>query len=275
MSGGTNLKNRNSLLTVCAIAFSVNLLLFLVKLYIGLRSNSISIYSDAVNNLFDSLSGLVTLIFMAAIIRKSSGSMNLAVDKCEQLFSLAIAMCVTGAGLYFGYTAFERLMYPTPVWFTAYYAITISAAALVKVVLFLIYGRFEKKSKSPVIRIMKFDCILDFFITVMTLITLIISKNGSYAVDAVFGIVISIIITVSAVRLVISSAKTLVNYVPSAVLEKVEEIIPQAKDKIIYITSSEGITAYADAEIREEDLSAIKEKCQSEAGVKIHTFKGE
>jgi hypothetical protein len=63
--------------------------------------------------------------------------------------------------------------------------------------------------------------------------------------------------------------------VPSDVREKVEEIIPQAKDKITYITSSEGITAYADAEIREEDLSAIKEKCQSEAGVKIHTFKGE
>ena len=59
------MKKRNSLLVVCAIAFSVNLLLFFIKLYIGLRSNSISIYSDAVNNLFDSLSGLVTLIFMS------------------------------------------------------------------------------------------------------------------------------------------------------------------------------------------------------------------
>ena len=127
------------------------------------------------------------------------------------------------AGFYFGYTALERFIYPTPVWFTAYYAVTISAAALVKAALFLIYGVFEKKSQSPVIRIMKFDCILDFFITLMTLITLFVSKNGTYSIDAVFGIIISIIITVSAIRQVISSAKILVNYVPYAVREKVEE----------------------------------------------------
>ena len=269
------MKKRNSLLVVCAIAFSVNLLLFFIKLYIGLRSNSISIYSDAVNNLFDSLSGLVTLIFMFLIIRKTEESMNLVVEKSEQLFSLAIALCVTGAGLYFGYSAFERLMYPTPVWFTAYYAVTISATALVKIALFFIYRAFEKMSESPVIRVMKFDCILDFFITVMTVITLIVSKSGTYSVDAVFGIIISIAITVSAVKLVISSGKQLINYVPSAVREKVAEIIPAEKENITYIIRSDGITAFVDADIPDDDLPALKQQCFEKAGVKINTFKGE
>ena len=201
--------------------------------------------------------------------------MNLVVEKSEQLFSLATALCVTGAGIYFGYTAFERLMYPTPVWFTAYYAVTVSATALVKVVLFFIYRAFEKKSDSPVIRVMKFDCILDFFITLMTVITLIVSKSGSYSVDAVFGIIISIIITVSAIKLVISSAKTLVNYVPSAVREKVEKIIPQAKDNIIYISLSDGITAFVNADIPDDELPAVKHQCLEKAGVRIHIFKGE
>lgn len=269
------MKNQKPLLTVCAIAFSVNLALFFIKLYIGLRSNSISIYSDSINNLFDSVSGLVTLIFMAAIVKKSGGSMNLAIDKSEQLFTLLIAVCVTGAGLYFGYTALERFMYPTPVWFTVYYAVIISAAAIVKALLFFIYGVFEKKSQSPVIRIMKFDCILDFFITLMTLITLFVSKYGTYSIDAVFGIIISIIITVSAIRQVISSAKILVNYVPYAVREKVEESFPDAKDRIIYITTPEGIEAYIEADVSGADMPASADKCFNETGVKIHILKGE
>ncbi|MBR3621627.1 MAG: cation transporter [Clostridia bacterium] len=269
------MKSKKPLFTVCAIAFCVNLALFIVKLYIGLRSNSISIYSDAVNNLFDSVSGLITLVFMAAIVRKSGGSMNLAIDKSEQLFTLLIALCVTGAGFYFGYTALERFIYPTPVWFTAYYAVTISAAALVKAALFLIYGVFEKKSQSPVIRIMKFDCILDFFITLMTLITLFVSKNGTYSIDAVFGLIISIIITVTAIRQVISSAEILVNYVPSAVRDKVEEIYPGAKNEIIYITTPEGIEAFIKADVPGADTPASAEKCFIETGVKIHKFKGE
>ena len=269
------MKSKKPLLTVCAVAFCVNLLLFFVKLYIGLRSNSISIYSDAVNNLSDSVSGLITLIFMAAVIRKSGDSMKLAIDKSEQLFSLVIALFVTGAGLYFGYTAVERLMYPTPVWFTTYYAVTISAAALVKVLLFLIYGRFEKKSRSPVIRMMKIDCILDFFITLMTLITLYVSKSGTYSVDAVFGIIISIVITVTAVKQVISSAKNLINYVPSDTRAKVEEILPEADGGITYITSSEGITAYIKADIPTENLSVKAERCLNEAGVEINIIGGE
>ena len=203
-------KNR-FLIAACAVAFAVNLALFMVKLYIGLRTNSISIYSDAVNNLFDSLSGLITLIFMTAILKKA-GETGVSIPKCENLFSFLTALAMTGVGLYFAYTALERLMYPTPVWFTYYYLAALIITCAVKIALLFIYSRLGKKSESPVIKVMKYDCILDFFITMMTVITLIVSKTGTYAVDSVFGIIISIIMTVTAVKLVISNGKELVDY---------------------------------------------------------------
>ncbi len=200
------------LLTACSVAFAVNLALFLTKLYIGLATNSISIYSDAVNNMFDSLSGLITLVCMGIILRSGGLTERVSIPKCENLFSFLTALAMTGAGLYFAYTALERLMYPTPVWFTYYYLAALLITCAVKAVLFFVYGRLGGKSGSPVIKVMKYDCILDFFITLMTVLTLIVSKAGTYAVDSVFGIIISVIMTVTAIKLLITNGRELVDY---------------------------------------------------------------
>ena len=62
-------KNDKITVITCAAAFALNVALFSVKLYVGLCANSISIYSDAVNNMFDSLSGLAAFICFAALLR--------------------------------------------------------------------------------------------------------------------------------------------------------------------------------------------------------------
>lgn len=65
-------KNDKITVITCAAAFALNVALFSVKLYVGLCANSISIYSDAVNNMFDSLSGLAAFICFAALLSSSS-----------------------------------------------------------------------------------------------------------------------------------------------------------------------------------------------------------
>ena len=59
---------------ICLFAFSANLLLFGVKLYVGLAANSITVFSDAVNNLFDALSGGVSFAGLFAISRMADPS---------------------------------------------------------------------------------------------------------------------------------------------------------------------------------------------------------
>ena len=264
-----------ALCAALAVAFSANLILFFVKLYIGLRTNSISIYSDAVNNLFDSLSGLITLIFMSVIIKRSGSSSGKTVEKGEQLFSMLISITVTLAGLGFGYTAFERLMYPTPVWFTYGYAFMLAGTAAAKMILYFVYDIFFKKSHSPVIKVMRYDCILDFFITAVTVVTLIVSKFGLYALDAVAGIIISAAMVITAVKLVISSGKLLVNYVSPETREILTGLLPDSVRIVTFETTSSGITAFLSGELPQEDLSALRRECLEKAGVEIFTVKGE
>lgn len=216
----------------CGFAFISNLILFGIKLYIGLKSNSISIFSDAINNLFDSLSGVITLISLYLLLSNGDNFSKGYFGKSEQLFSFLMSLIIVLAGFYFAYNSIERFMYPTPVWFITIYAVVLAGTALAKMVMFFIYSAFSKKSNSPVIKVMKTDCILDFCITLITIVTLIVSQYGSYSFDALFGLIISIIIIISAFKMLFSSGKNLINYISYDDRIKLKEIIDAYKSDI-------------------------------------------
>ena len=216
----------------CGFAFASNLILFGVKLYIGLKSNSISIFSDAINNLFDSLSGVITLISLYLLLSNDDNFSKGYFEKGEQLFSFLMSLIIVLAGFYFAYNSIERFMYPTPVWFITIYAVVLAGTALAKIIMYFIYNSFSKKSNSPVIKVMKTDCILDFCITLITIVTLIVSQYGSYSFDALFGLIISLIIIISAFKMLFSSGKSLINYVSYEDRVKLKEIIEKYKSDI-------------------------------------------
>ena len=203
----------------------VNLLLFGVKLYVGLSSNSIAIYSDAVNNLFDGLSALVTAAALWSMLRKTDARSPGQLKKTEQLFSFLLSVVVTFTGFYFAYCSLERFMYPTPVWFTGLYLGALVATALVKLGLFFYLRKKTRTVPSPVLSALAADSLLDFFITLMTVATLLLSLTGTFSFDALFGLVISTVIVVSAVKSVLAAAAILVDYVPQKDRDAVGEIL--------------------------------------------------
>lgn len=222
-------KQSKALLYPAIIVLTVNLILFSVKLFIGLSSNSISVYSDAVNNLFDSLSGILTL---GSVFFAGSGYFK---KKTEQLLSFIIACFIGFSGIYFLYSSFERLMYPTPVWYTQKYFILLCATTAVKLLLYFVLKKTSAKNSSPVTRLMATDSLLDFFIGLTTLLTLLLSKSGNYAFDAICGIVISIVIIVSAVKSTVNAVKQLINYADKEKREKIEQLLTsEEKIKAIY-----------------------------------------
>ena len=258
-----------------AFAFTVNLLLFAVKLYIGLSLNSISIYSDGINNLFDSLSGglaLGCLLFLSADKTLISKAL---IRNCENLLSFIMSVIVGIAGFSFAYSSLERLMYPTPVWYREKYFYILIATALIKLLMHFIFKALGKKTPSPVIRVMAFDSLLDFFVTAVTVMTLLASKQGSYSFDAFCGIGISLVILVSAVKMVISSAAKLIGFIPKEKREILEEILTQevGRENIKNITLFDGgdkTQAQAELTARTTISEDALTKIKNETGITVH-----
>lgn len=132
-------KNDKITVITCAAAFALNVALFSVKLYVGLCANSISIYSDAVNNMFDSLSGLAAFICFAALLSSSSEGTRAIIKKAEQFFSFVMSVIILLTGLYFAYNSLERLFYPTPISYLTRYLVMLIVTVAVKFVMFFAY----------------------------------------------------------------------------------------------------------------------------------------
>jgi len=204
------IKDRKYVLSAGVFAFVCNLLLFLVKLYVGLASGSISIYSDGINNFFDCLSGALAFGSIIALSRIKSEEGGKIVERTQHLLSFIMSVIVAISGFYFAYNSLERFVYPTPVNYMTKYLWIIVGTTLVKLLMIFVFRFLGKKAESPVIRVMAVDGVLDFFVSGVTVLTLVLTKNGGYAYDAVCGLVIGILITVGAIKLVVSSVKAII-----------------------------------------------------------------
>lgn len=269
-----NIKDKY-LIAGTGFAFAVNLILFAIKLYIGLSLNSISIYSDGVNNLFDSLSGglaLGCLLFLSADKILISRTL---VRNCENLLSFIMSVIVGIAGFSFAYSSLERLMYPTPVWYREKYLYILIVTALIKLIMHFVFKELGKKASSPVIRVMSFDSLLDFFVTSVTILTLFASKQGSYSFDAFCGIGISIVILASAVKMVISSAGKLTGYISKEKREILESILTRdiGKESLKNITVFDGgdnPEAIAELSARTTVSDETLTEIRNETGITVH-----
>lgn len=265
---------------VCRVLVSVlivNFLLFGVKLYIGLASNSISIFSDAVNNLFDALSAALTFTVLLLMLRAADRNASGMLQKGEQLFSFLISIVVTLTGLYFAYSAAERFMYPAPVWYTRLYLWVLVGSALVKLGLAWFLRAKSRALASPVLKMICFDSVLDFFITCFTVLTLLLSGAEHFSFDALFGLVISIAIIVPAVKMLRSSGAALINFVPAAKREKLNLALEEsgAAESLLYVKylcSGDETECFAFFSAPPPGRQALAKRVLDETGINLYFY---
>ena len=258
------------ILTISAIA--VNFILFILKLYIGLSSSSLCIYSDSINNLFDMFSCSIALAGLCIMQKANNSRYPDGYGKAEDVagFVMSVIICLTG--FYFAYLAAERFMYPRPVNFIMTHALLLAGTILIKFILGIITYKFCRKSDSVILKTVYMDSFADCGVTAMTLLSFILSKTSGLRVDAVFGLVISIIIIVNAVNLIKISLENLMGKNDEVTADKLTELITESGFEVIklriYKTGSISVAA---ADIKGSgEVKAITEKAKNELNTNLY-----
>lgn len=92
-----------------------NILLFLGKLLAGLLSGSVSILADAINNLSDAGSSLVTLLGFYLAQRPADKEHPYGHARYEYLSGLVVSALILVIGLELGKSSFEKVLHPQPI----------------------------------------------------------------------------------------------------------------------------------------------------------------
>ena len=185
-----------------------NALLCVFKLIVGIIGNSITIIADAINNLSDAGSSVVTLVGFKLSATPPDKDHPFGHARYEYITSLLVSVTVLFIGILLLKSSIEKCISLEEVSVNAYTYIVLGAAIVMKLVQMLIYMDFSKAINSGALKASAADSRNDVLTTLAVLIsTVVIDVAGDkispkVSVDGIMGIAVSAFIIVSSILLV-------------------------------------------------------------------------
>lgn len=197
-----------------------NALLCVFKLIVGIIGNSITIVADAINNLSDAGSSVVTLVGFKLSATPPDNDHPFGHARYEYITSLLVSVTVLFIGILLLKSSIEKCITPEAVSVNVYTYVVLGAAIAMKLVQMLIYLDFSKAINSGALKASAADSRNDVLATVAVLIsTIVIDVAGDkispkVSVDGIMGIAVSAFIIVSSILLVKESISPILGEKP-------------------------------------------------------------
>lgn len=251
-----------------------NIFLLIIKGIIGYITSSQSMIADAFNSAGDIFSSCMTFIGNKISSKEADEDHHLGHGKAEYIYSLLISITMIVLSVTVIKNAIMTLInkeyFEYSIWLIIICLITI----ITKFGLFIFTNRLYKKYNNILIKANSIDHRNDCFITTTTLISIILSNMGLYFVDAIVGILISLWIFYTAVKLFIESYDILMDKAMSEeTKEKVLQIINKHNEviKIQHFNATPvgyryqiSFTIYVDGNMSTFDSHAIANSLERE-----------
>ncbi len=176
------------------IGILANVALAAFKAAVGLLSHSIAVVMDAVNNLSDALSSVITIVGTKLAGKAPDKKHPLGYGRLEYLSAMIIAVIVLYAGISSLAESVKKILHPQTPNYSAVALIIIAVAVVAKVVLGLFVKRTGQNVKSDALVASGSDALHDSIISVSTLAAAAIYLLFHISLEAWLGAVISVFI---------------------------------------------------------------------------------
>jgi cation diffusion facilitator family transporter len=202
------------------VGIIVNLLLFVMKLGVGLLTKSIAVTADAFNNFTDSASSLVTIIGFKLSNAPADEEHPFGHGRFEYISALIVAFMVMFVGLQFVKSSFDRIMNPSPVIFETIPFILMLVSIVTKVWISRFNSLIGIKINSSALKASSFDALGDVITSSVVAFSLILSLWTSFPIDGYIGIAVALLILYNGYKLVKETLNPLLGEAPDAELVK-------------------------------------------------------
>ena len=176
------------------VGIVANLLLFAGKLLVGTLTGSVSITADALNNLSDASSAIVTLIGIRLAGKPADDDHPYGHARYEYLSGLAVAAMIIVIGFEMGKTAVEKIFAPTPVALSLPALGVLLASVCVKLWLSVFNRKLSQRIGSAALTATAADSRNDALATAAVLLTALTEQFLNWRVDGFVGLAVALFI---------------------------------------------------------------------------------
>ena len=192
------------------IGIVVNVFLVLFKAFVGFASNSIAVILDAVNNLSDALSSVVTIIGAKLGAKQPNKKHPLGYGRIEYLSSMIIAALVLYAGGTSLVESVKKIFKPGDVEYGTVSIIIISVAIVAKLILGLFVKKQGKKVNSGALVASGSDALFDAILSASVLASAIIYLIWGISLEAYVGVIIAGFIIKAGIEMMIETLNDII-----------------------------------------------------------------
>lgn len=196
---------------VSILGIVANLFLFIIKIVVGVMSNSQGLLADAINSGTDIFNSVMTYIGNKLASKPRDNEHPYGHGKVEYVFSLIISLCMLVLSFKILQNSVFAIIMKQELIFSTYLIIVCMITIIIKLFLFFYTRRIGSKHENLLITAASEDHRNDVFVTLTTLVGILCTKLGIYYIDGIVGILISIWIAYIALKLFISSYDVLID----------------------------------------------------------------
>ena len=204
-----------------------NVFLFVIKIIVGLVSNSQAMIADAINSGSDVFNSLMTFIGNKIASKKADEDHNMGHGKAEYIYAMLISITMFLLGCKIFKDSIDSIIrvkeYHYSIWLIIVCVITI----IVKLALFFYTDAVGKRHKNLLVEANSKDHRNDVFLTLLTLLSVIMTYYHVRYVDGIVGCLISLWIIYSGMMIFVESYDVLMD----------KTISNETKDKVLAIIS--------------------------------------
>ena len=209
-----------------------NLSLAILKLFLGIFINSISVMVDAMNNISDLGASIITILGFYIANKPADKEHPFGHGRAEYISAMALSMMIIFVGIQFLKTSWERIMYPEAVIYSKITIVLLLASVFVKIIQFKLYKISGKETNSKTLVAASLDAKSDILITMLIILSLFIDNFTKLPLDAYIGFLVSVLIIFNGWKITKEVIDSLLGSAPD----------DEFSDKILMeITSVEGI----------------------------------
>lgn len=210
-----------------------NVLLFAGKLVIGTVSGSVSITADAMNNLSDATSSIVTIVGFRLAERPADENHPYGHARFEYLSGLAVAAMIVVIGFELAKTSFDKILHPEPVVFSGALVAVLLLSIGVKLILAAVNGSLGRAIDSTALLATAADSRNDCIATGAVLLSAVFAHLTSINVDGYAGFAVALFILYSGANTAKETISPLLGEAADPELQRTIVAALRSNDKVL------------------------------------------
>ena len=202
------------------IGIIANLFLVAFKAAVGLIAGSISVVLDAVNNLTDAMSSVITIVGIKLAKRRPNKKHPFGYGRIEYFSAIIISVIVLIAGVTSLIESVKKIINPTVADYSLVSIIIIAVAVFIKIIL----GRYVKSKgemyNSDALTASGADAIFDAVVSASTLVGALITLIFDISLDGIIGAIISLFILKAGIEIFLEPLDSMLGARPDTEISK-------------------------------------------------------